>query len=209
MRSLPFVFAAILSACGVQPDSKPEIMTTLSYDAGTDDSAVGSANDSAMSADAAGAIDASTPQISDGEADVWQPESGYNMTRDAVSDAIRSQDAGGDVAARDSGPAYDSGGPGDATTSACGVCVNDATSLKQCDPTTGMCMIQRCLGGTTPYAGTGYLDCDRSPLNGCEVDSRHDPNNCGSCKRKCVDNFICNDGTCVDPCWQYGYYSCG
>ncbi len=57
--------------------------------------------------------------------------------------------------------------------------------------TAGMCRVSVC--------AAGFLDCDGLPLNGCEVDGRTDANNCGQCRRTCVQpntNSFCAAGQC-------------
>ncbi|MBL8600988.1 MAG: hypothetical protein JNK72_03595 [Myxococcales bacterium] len=55
----------------------------------------------------------------------------------------------------------------------------------------GTCAIARCL--------PGYADCDGSPSNGCEVNTRTDLNHCGGCGVRCAANnatALCANSTC-------------
>lgn len=42
----------------------------------------------------------------------------------------------------------------------------------------------------------GFGNCDSDPANGCEVDTRFDPMNCGTCGRRCSSSH--GTATCVD-----------
>ncbi len=58
-----------------------------------------------------------------------------------------------------------------------------------------------CSGGVcTIVSCGGYMaDCDGDPTNGCEVDRRTDPENCGSCGTACSTGQLCVASTCVSP----------
>lgn len=78
----------------------------------------------------------------------------------------------------------------------CGVaCSNaglDPGARRTCDY--GACVV-RCQDG--------YADCNSSEADGCEVDTRSDPRNCGGCGRACdaVAGQACVGGQCVvEPC---------
>ncbi len=58
---------------------------------------------------------------------------------------------------------------------------------------------------------TGFDDCDRSDVNGCEIDLRSDVNNCGRCGLRCSfsgTNAFCNNGTCDWRDCNPGYFNC-
>jgi len=65
-----------------------------------------------------------------------------------------------------------------------GACVNGACTIEDCS--------------------SGFADCDGNPANGCEVDTRADPANCGNCGRACAfahagatcTNSMCRIGAC-------------
>lgn len=46
---------------------------------------------------------------------------------------------------------------------------------------------------------TGFMDCDRDPENGCEVDITKNRNNCGACYRSCGVLEVCVNGACKAP----------
>ncbi|MCS6798247.1 MAG: hypothetical protein NZ898_06925 [Myxococcota bacterium] len=91
----------------------------------------------------------------------------------------------------------------------CGAC---GTS---CGTTTDRCVDGRCRCGDGPPCGPNmrceagrcvcvapWLDCNRDPTDGCEVDSRVDGEHCGACERRCEPaGMRCREGTCVaDTC---------
>lgn len=55
----------------------------------------------------------------------------------------------------------------------------------------GACRITSC--------EAGLADCDGSPANGCEVDTRVNRNHCGGCGTACGPGRRCCDGSCVRP----------
>lgn len=72
-----------------------------------------------------------------------------------------------------------------------------------CTPA-GTCAIDACIGA--------YLDCDGDPTNGCEIDSSHDPNHCGSCTAvPCATPNgapACAAGHCSTGSCDKGYGDC-
>jgi hypothetical protein len=62
-----------------------------------------------------------------------------------------------------------------------------------------------CNGGTCGFrCASGYGDCDGDPSNGCEVDLRNDPGNCGGCLARCqrhpFSSPVCREGNCGYQC---------
>jgi formylglycine-generating enzyme required for sulfatase activity len=57
----------------------------------------------------------------------------------------------------------------------------------------------KCAGSacTVASCNTGFGDCDGSYANGCEVDTKTDARNCGSCAVACGGGQSCIGGTCV------------
>ena len=45
----------------------------------------------------------------------------------------------------------------------------------------------------------GFLDCDGSPANGCEINIGTDAANCGGCKRPCGQGLVCKGQQCTCP----------
>ncbi len=74
----------------------------------------------------------------------------------------------------------------------CGACGNachfDNASAK-C--TTGACALDTC--------NAGFGDCDSNTVNGCEVDTKSDLANCGSCGTTCAQGEVCLSGLCKTP----------
>jgi hypothetical protein len=44
--------------------------------------------------------------------------------------------------------------------------------------------------------GPGWCDCDGDPMNGCEINAKADPANCGACGVTCAMNQKCVQGVC-------------
>lgn len=89
---------------------------------------------------------------------------------------------------------------------------NDCSTRLMDDPMNcGACGVQctESSGGTTCVEGTctascgeGHLDCNgdgtgHSTADGCEIDSRNDPNHCGGCGVVCGADQICDHGACT------------
>ena len=87
----------------------------------------------------------------------------------------------------------------------CGdVCVNSSTDKNNCGACGNVCNLPHatgaCSNGTCVVAtcNTGFHDCNGSALDGCEVNTAIDINNCGSCGNKCGECFSgCSNGTCI------------
>ncbi|MDO9021346.1 MAG: MopE-related protein [Deltaproteobacteria bacterium] len=78
----------------------------------------------------------------------------------------------------------------------CGRCHNNCPWNPHATPT---CTAATC--GQT--CDSGFGDCDANAANGCELDLRSDPNNCGACGRRCGVGVACSVGTCgTDPITQ-------
>jgi len=81
-----------------------------------------------------------------------------------------------------------------------------ATDLNNC----GGCGIQcafanaaaTCSNGTCAMGAcaAGFANCDGNAANGCEVNTRADNNNCGSCNTACPAGQLCGNGTCSLSC---------
>ena len=104
------------------------------------------------------------------------------------------------------GAAGSSCGTGCATGQArCGmVCVDTQTSVDNCGACGNVCpggagATRTCVAGRCGITcATGLADCDRNPANGCEVDTRTDPSNCGACAGVCTTR-ACTAGVCTAP----------
>lgn len=60
----------------------------------------------------------------------------------------------------------------------------------------------QCNAGTCARTGCdlGFADCDGDPANGCEVDTRADNGNCGTCLNACGGGQVCSVGACATTC---------
>ena len=80
----------------------------------------------------------------------------------------------------------------------CGTVCNTPNATPAC--AAGTCLIAQC--------NPGFADCDMNPANGCEIDTKSNPNNCGGCGTVCTiangtagcTNGACTVGTC-NPGW--------
>jgi hypothetical protein len=55
----------------------------------------------------------------------------------------------------------------------------------------------------------GFLSCDGSLGNGCEVDGSSDPLHCGGCGESCSPGEVCLSGECLPSCPDTGNVPCG
>lgn len=85
-----------------------------------------------------------------------------------------------------------------------GECVDTATSLMHCGACGSPCSsvivggTAECRAGTcSPTCSSGRADCDRTVLNGCEVDLNTDRANCGGCGMICPASESCIGGACT------------
>ena len=81
--------------------------------------------------------------------------------------------------------------------------VDGATDPTNCGACGMLCSypnaVAACAGGQCGLSAcsAGYLDCDGSSANGCEVDAQTDANNCGACGKKCELGEGCSAGACT------------
>jgi hypothetical protein len=59
-----------------------------------------------------------------------------------------------------------------------------------------------CKGGHCAYdCADGYADCNNDRADGCEINTRRDPQHCGSCAVACTTGQSCKDSVCATkPC---------
>jgi len=79
------------------------------------------------------------------------------------------------------------------TVSSCGAC-GRACALANAGETctAGACAITTC--------DPGFLNCNASAADGCEVNTATDNANCGACGRGCAAGQVCSAGACVATC---------
>lgn len=86
----------------------------------------------------------------------------------------------------------------------CGMCGRRCEVPNSVSMCTGVaCAITSCM--------PGYSNCDGEMPNGCEVNTRNDVNNCGSCTNRCVlphANAACSSGTCALDSCMAGFFNC-
>jgi hypothetical protein len=86
----------------------------------------------------------------------------------------------------------------------CGAC-NHACALPNAAP---VCVAGACAVGA---CAPGFVDLDRNPLNGCEVNLATDPNHCGAPDNRCAlpnATAACTAGACVVATCTAGFADC-
>ncbi len=87
--------------------------------------------------------------------------------------------------------------PGDYGVNYAGTC-----SSGSCNPVTACqsscCKANQFCSGNFCACSSGYADCDNDPsVNGCEINTNTDKNNCGSCGTVCAGTLSCVSGSCT------------
>src|SRR5262249_8596508 len=105
---------------------------------------------------------------------------------------------------------------GGALISCSGMCVNPTTDPSNCGGCSMLCSSNHmltitCNGTCNGTCNTGYSDCNNDKrLDGCEVATGSNVNNCGSCGKVCSTNNLtpnCTNGVCGGTCFP-GYTNC-
>ncbi|MBX3199785.1 MAG: hypothetical protein KF894_16740 [Labilithrix sp.] len=84
----------------------------------------------------------------------------------------------------------------------CGECFNSCPSFPPGFPAPPPQMAYGCENRTCNHlkCAADWLDCNGDLADGCEVNSRRDPMNCGGCGKQCAAGEACINGTCqCDP----------
>jgi hypothetical protein len=73
----------------------------------------------------------------------------------------------------------------------CGSCGSLCKGLPNAKATctAGNCVLGQC--------NVGFFDCNNNPMDGCEVATGTDVNNCGTCGNKCANGLVCINGGCT------------
>jgi len=94
-----------------------------------------------------------------------------------------------------------------------------ATDVKNCGACNKVCLLANAQSSTCAASAcqieackAGFLDCDKKPDNGCEIESATDPANCGACGNACpaVANAkaTCELGKCAKFVCNPGFADC-
>ncbi len=98
-----------------------------------------------------------------------------------------------------------------------GACVDPAVDSKNCSACGKACSATNatvaCEASACVLKGcdAGFADCDNSVANGCEIDTKTDPNNCSACAKACsIANGIagCDAGACSISSCNDGFADC-
>ncbi len=93
-------------------------------------------------------------------------------------------------------------------------CVNTSTSTLHCGGCGRPCNLPnaspRCADGACRIVNcaAGFINCDGNTANGCEINLRTDPMNCGNCGTRCPTGQMCVSGNCFLICPD-GQRPCG
>lgn len=88
-------------------------------------------------------------------------------------------------------------------TDCSGLCVDLTTDPGNCGACDNECVaanaVAGCSGGSCTIASCnpGFENCDSNPVNGCEVNTSTNPNNCGGCGIVCGVGKSCFNGLCL------------
>jgi hypothetical protein len=89
--------------------------------------------------------------------------------------------------------------------------------VKNCGKCGGVCMLPNatpaCTGGncTVAACNAGYQNCNNLAVDGCEIGTQTDPNNCGGCHQQCfIPNGLagCASGNCTVKSCNAGWANC-
>ena len=96
-------------------------------------------------------------------------------------------------------------------------CVNLTNDNNNCGSCGNLCSLSHATAACTFFTCTisacspGYVDCNRIPSDGCEVNTTSDTNNCGGCARVCAPANAtpsCSNSSCLIGMCSPGYADC-
>jgi Cys-rich repeat protein len=102
-------------------------------------------------------------------------------------------------------------------TNCSGVCVNTITNVTNCGRCGNACprpanAAPTCAAGACGYTcNTGFADCNRAAVDGCEVNIDTDARNCGGCGTSCMlanATSVCAAGRCAVGMCNAGFANC-
>jgi cysteine-rich repeat protein len=141
-----------------------------------------------------GYIQANVESCDDGEE---SPTCNSDCSKQTCGDGKKNVAAGEFCDAGLKNGAYNSGCNADCTGPGLGCGDGVVSPGERCDTSVALANAT-CVNVCQAIACTGkFLDCDKQPASGCEIDGANDESNCGSCSNQCGIIYHCDNGQCV------------
>ncbi len=184
----------LAAACGAGGDSS--FVSSGSNGQGGDDPTAGPVGPAVTSGNGPSVTSGTGGASSSGAGGAKATSSGTSSSATGAGNGgATSSGAGGDAACA-TGTADCDGNPQngcetkiDSDAEHCGTCKNACPGGPGATP---VCTLSTC----SLACATDTADCDKSPQNGCEIDSLNDPKNCGGCNNDCM-GATCVQGACA------------